>query len=117
MKITSTILKNIYNMLVVCEPFDKWHMPLAAQIKFIVNADPDVMGTYMYDDGEKLEHIITISTARCGFLDTVIRTMAHEMIHMSFYRRKGNKWAQHGKEFRARCHRVGKELGLDPLEL
>ena len=117
MKLTSTILKNIYNMLVACEPFDKWNMPLAAQIKFIVNADPDVMGTYMYDDGEKWEHIITISTARCGFLDTVIRTMAHEMIHMSFYRRKGNKWAQHGKEFRARCHMVGKELGLDPLEL
>jgi predicted SprT family Zn-dependent metalloprotease len=43
--------------------------------------------------------------------------MAHEMIHMSFHRRKGNKWAQHGKEFRARCHLVGKELGLDPLEL
>ena len=117
MKLTSTILKNIYNMLVVCEPFEKWNMPLAAQIRFVVNADPDVMGTYMYDDGEKWEHIITISTARCGFLDTVILTMAHEMIHMSFHRRKGNKWAQHGKEFRARCHLVGKELGLDPLEL
>ena len=82
----------------------------------MVDADPDVMGTYLYDDGEKYEHIITISSARCGFLDTVIRTMAHEMIHMSFYRRKNHKWAQHGKEFRARCH-MCKELGFDPLEL
>ncbi len=45
------------------------------------------------------------------------RTMAHEMIHMSFYKRKGHKWAQHGKEFRTRCLMVGKELGFDPLEL
>ena len=52
MKLTSTILKNIYNMLVVCEPFDKWDMPLAEQIKFIVDYDPDTMGTYLYDDGQ-----------------------------------------------------------------
>ena len=62
MKLTSTILKNIYNMLVVCEPFDKWNMPLAAQIRFVVDADPDVMGTYLYQDDEKWEHIVTIST-------------------------------------------------------
>ena len=47
MKLTSTILKNIYNMLVVCDPFDKWNMPLAEQIKFIVDYDPDTMGTYL----------------------------------------------------------------------
>lgn len=117
MKLTPAILKNIYCMLYCCDPFSKWKLPLPEQIKFVVNSDPDVMGTYLYDDGEKWEHIITISNARCGFLETVIRTMAHEMIHMSFYRRKGSKWAQHGKEFRARCHMVGKELGFDPLEL
>jgi hypothetical protein len=36
---------------------------------------------------------------------------------MSFYRRKGDKWLHHGKEFRSRCYRVGQELGFDPLEL
>ena len=117
MKLTPAILKNIYSMLYCCEPFSKWKLPLPEQVKFVVDSDPDVMGTYLYDDGEKYEHIITISTARCGFLETIIRTMAHECIHMSFYRRRGHKWAQHGKEFRARCHMVGKELGFDPLEL
>lgn len=117
MKLTPAILKNIYCTLYCCEPFSKWKLPLPEQIKFVVNEDQDAMGTYLYDDGEKWEHIITISSARCGWLETVIRTMAHEMIHMSFHRRKGNKWAQHGKEFRSRCFLVGKELGLDPLEL
>ena len=117
MKLTPAILKNIYSMLYCCEPFSKWKLPLPEQVRFIVDADPDTMGTYLYDDGEKWEHIITISSARCGFLETVIKTMAHECIHMSFHRRKNRKWAQHGKEFRERCHKVGKELGFDPLEL
>ena len=112
MKLTPAILKNIYCTLYCCEPFTKWKLPLPEQIKFIVNSDPDVMGTYLYDDGEKWEHIVTISNARCGFLETVIRTMAHEMIHMSFYRRKGSKWTHHGREFRSRCHLVGRELGI-----
>ena len=104
-------------MLYCCEPFSKWKLPLPEQIKFVVDADPDAMGTYLYDDGEKWEHIITISTARCGFLETVIKVMAHECIHMSFYRRKGNKWAHHGADFRKRCYQVGQSLGFDPLEL
>ena len=117
MKLTSTILKNIYNMLVVCEPFDKWHMPLAAQIKFIVNADPDVMGTYMYDDGEKWEHIITISAARNGWLETATRSMAHEMIHASRWNTSTSAWTKHDKTFKYRAKLVADSLGFDPLEL
>jgi hypothetical protein len=116
MKITPKIIENIYAMLYCCEPFSAWGLPLPEEIKFIVNSDPETMGTYLYDDGESHAHTITISDARCGHLDTVIRTMAHEMIHMSFYRRQGYKWAHHGKEFRTRCH-MCKELGFDPLEL
>ena len=118
MKLTSTILKNIYNMLVVCEPFDKWNMPLAEQIKFIVDYDPDTMGTYLYDDGaDKYEHIITISAARNGFLETAIRTMAHEMIHASRWNTSTCAWTKHDKTFRYRAKLVSESLGFDPLEL
>jgi len=118
MKLTSTILKNIYKMLVICEPFDKWDMPLAEQIKFIVDHDPDTMGTFLYDDGaDKYEHVITISAARCGFLDTVIRTMAHEMIHASRWNTSTAAWQKHDKTFRHRAKLVADELGFDPLEL
>ena len=118
MKLTSTILKNIYNMLVVCEPFDKWNMPLAEQIKFIVDYDPDTMGTYLYDDGaDKYEHIITISAARNGFLETTIRTMSHEMIHASRWNTSTCAWTKHDKTFRYRAKLVSESLGFDPLEL
>ena len=117
MNLTSTILKNIYIMLVVCTPFDKWNMPLPEQIRFIVDFDPDVMGTYLYDDGGKHEHIITISAARCGFLETVIRTMAHEMIHASRWETSTCAWQKHDKTFKHRAKMVANELGFDPLEL
>jgi len=43
--------------------------------------------------------------------------LAHECVHMSFYRQKGDKWMSHGKEFRRRCRMVAEEFGFDPLEL
>ena len=115
MKLTPTILKNIYATLYCCEPFTKWKLPLPEEIKFVVDYDPETMGTYMYDDGGDHEHTITISAARCGHLGTVIRVLCHEAIHMS--RHRTNKWTHHDKEFRNRAFRISSELGFDPLEL
>jgi hypothetical protein len=110
MKLTPKIIENIYAMLYCVEPFSSWELPLPEEVKFIVDADPDVMGTYLYDDGETHAHTITISSARCGHLDTVIRTMAHEMIHAS-------RWNTVTHAFRNRAKAVANELGFDPLEL
>jgi predicted SprT family Zn-dependent metalloprotease len=92
-------------------------MPLPEEVDFQVTNDPDIMGTYLYDTGGDYEHTITVSAARCAFMTTILSTMCHEMIHMSFHRQKGDKWLHHGKNFRDRCKRVGNELGLDHLEL
>jgi hypothetical protein len=117
MKISPAIVRNLYSSLYVCYPFSKWNLPLPEECDFQILHDQELMGSYLYCDSDEYEHTITISSARCGHLMTVITTLAHEMVHMSFYRRKGDKWTQHGKEFRQRCHMVGQELGFDPLEL
>ena len=117
MKLTPEILENIYAMLWCCEPFSKWGLPLPEEVRFEVNMDIDAMGTYLYDDGDEHEHIITISAARCGHLDTVIRTMAHEMIHMSRSGTITDAWLKHDATFRRRAHKVSQSLGFDPLEL
>jgi hypothetical protein len=117
MRLTPDILKNLYASLYCCYPFTKWKMPLPEEIKFVVTADPETMGTYLYDTGEDYEHTITVSAARCGQLYTVMTTLAHECVHMSFSKQKGDKWASHGPAFRTRCKMVGHELGFDPLEL
>lgn len=117
MKLNPIILKEIYEMLYMCEPFSKWKLPLADEVKFELIPDDTVMGTYLYDDGEEFEHTIQISQARCGHLDTVIRTMAHEMIHASRHNTITEAWMKHDKTFRRRAHLVSVELGFDPLEL
>ena len=115
MKLTPAILKNLYSAIYCMKPFDRWDMPLPEEINFIVDKDKDVMGSYLYDTGEDFEHTITISSARCGHLDTVIRVLCHECIHMS--RHKTHKWTHHDKEFRNRAFRISSELGFDALEL
>jgi hypothetical protein len=117
MKLTPAILSNLYSAIYCMKPFTDWRsMPLPEEIHFVVNQDAEVMGSYLYDPGnEKYEHIITISSARCGHLDTVIRVLCHECIHMS--RHKTLKWTHHDKEFRSKAHRISSELGFDPLEL
>ena len=115
MKLTPAILKNLYSAIYCMKPFDRWSMPLPEEIDFVVNKDPEVMGTYLYDDGGEHEHTITISAARCGHLSTVIRVLCHECIHMS--RHKTHRWTHHDKEFRRRTKLISDELGFDPLEL
>jgi hypothetical protein len=117
MKLTPTILKNIYAMLYCCEPFSKWKLPLPEEIKFIVDYDPETMGTYCYDEGNEHEHTITISASRCGFLETVIKTIAHEMIHASRSGTVSDAWLKHDASFRRKAHQIGVSCGFDPLEL
>ena len=116
MKLNPINLREIYEMLHTCEPFSKWNLPLADEVKFEVIVDDQVMGTYLYDDGE-YAHTIQISAARCSHLDTVIRTMAHEMIHASRHDTVTDAWLKHDATFRRRAHLISKELGFDPLEL
>ena len=78
MKLTPSILRNLYSAIYCMKPFDRWAMPLPEQIKFLVDDDPETMGTYLYDDGEQFEHVITISQKKCGHLSTVIRVLCHE---------------------------------------
>ena len=118
MRLTPEVVRNLYASLYCCYPFTQWKMPLPEEIEFIVTSDPELMGTYLYDTGDdKYEHTVTISSGRCGHYYTMLTTLAHEMVHMSFHRQKGDKWAHHGKSFRDRCLKVAHELGLDGLEL
>ena len=117
MKLTPTILRNIYAMLYCCEPFSKWKLPLPEEVKFIVDYDPETMGTYCYDEGNEHEHTITISASRCGFLETVIKTIAHEMIHASRSGTVSDAWLKHDASFRRKAHQIGVSCGFDPLEL
>jgi hypothetical protein len=117
MRMTPEAIRHVYASLCCLYPFTKWNMPVPEAIDFQIIPDAEAMGTYLYDDGGDYEHTITISSARCGHYYTMITTLSHEMVHMSFHRVKGDKWLHHGKPFRTRCKLVAQELGFDGLEL
>jgi hypothetical protein len=115
MKITPKILESIYLTLAKCDPFIKWDLPPSELCRFGIVDDHTVMATYEYDDSLAKPHIFSISQARCGHYDTIVRSMAHEMIHCS--RHKSGKWTLHDTTFKRRKTAVGLELGFDPKEL
>jgi hypothetical protein len=114
MKLTPKMLASIYLMLRTLKPFSGWHLPEISLIEFKVTNELDAMGTYFYCDLTE-RHIITISKAKNGHLSTVIRTLAHEMIHCK--RWNTSKWDKHDDTFRRYAAQIANELGFDPLEL
>jgi uncharacterized protein YjaZ len=105
-------LEAMYLMLCQMKPFKSWSLPNTAEINFVVTDEEDAYGTYVYDDDI---HIITISRAKCSHFETILKTLAHEMIHMKRYKNKA--WDQHDVTFRRYAKAVADEFGFDPLEL
>ena len=110
--VTESSLVAIYEMLVRLPPMNKWKLPPSKKIEFRVRKLDNCLGMFEPDP-----HIITISTLKNGHLDTVIRTMAHEIIHLYLYQRNSRVWDQHGKTFTDLTSRVSSRLGFDPKEL
>lgn len=114
MKLTPKGLASIYLMLRTFKPFCGWHLPEISSIEFKVTNELDAMGTYLFCDITE-KHEISISRAKNGHLTTVIRTLAHEMIHLK--RANTSKWDKHDDVFRKLAAQISNELGFDPLEL
>jgi len=109
---SANTLESMYLMLCQMKPFKFWDLPNTAEINFIVNDEEDAYGSYVFDDDV---HIITISRAKCSHFETILKTLAHEMIHMKRYRTKS--WDQHDAVFRRYAKSIADEFGFDPLEL
>ena len=109
---TSKTLESMYLMLCQMKPFKYWNLPDTTCINFVVTNEEDSYGTYVFDDDL---HIITISKAKCSHFETILKTLAHEMIHCKRYKHKD--WDQHDAVFRRYAKQVADEFGFDPLEL
>ena len=102
----------VYELLIQLPPIKSWNLPPSKDIIFSVRHLPDFYGEYEPDP-----HKITISSAKHAHLDTVIRTMAHEMIHLHLFIRKDPLWDKHSKTFLDAAAKVSTTLGFDPKEL
>ena len=113
--VTAESIRGVYVMLSKMMPFKRWAVAPVEQVLFVATNSKEVYGEYTPDDDDF--HIIRISGAKHGHLDTMIKTVAHEMIHMVLYRRRNKEWAEHDATFSAMAEQVCKYLGYDPREL
>jgi len=113
--ITENNIANLYSALILFPIFNEFKFPPATKVDFVIVNDPDLYGQYCPDP----MHTITISTAKCGHLQTVMMTLMHELIHMAIYLEspKSEKYVSHKGRFKQLQKRVALKYGYDPKEL
>jgi hypothetical protein len=77
--LTPEMLAHAYDYLACQKPFNAWNLPPSEDIKFRVIRRRDRFAHYRMEGGE---HYIEVSLHMVGRHDTLISTMAHELVHL-----------------------------------
>lgn len=101
----------MYEFLLQLEPLSSYKLPPSKDVMFFVIADQTCYGEYEPDP-----HVIRLSKRKVGHLDTALKTMAHEMIHLTLYIKNDINWDKHGKSFKDLAYPVAETMGWDRLE-
>lgn len=99
-----------YDALRQMPPFSRWRLPVADDVEFRTPMRYDIFGEHVSDPQNGV-CVITVSIAMNGHLDTVLRTLAHEMGHAAEV--VAGRRMTHGPHFRRRMLAVGASLGWD----
>jgi hypothetical protein len=98
-------------MLRELPPFNKYELPTPSEIEFLVVDDPAMYGQYQPEP-----HCITISSAKQSYLQTLEKTMAHEMVHLILYL-QGKRYELHNKNFYKLTYQIADIYGWEPKDL
>lgn len=99
-------LAAMYDCLRILPPFSEWKLPESDAVEFRTPA--------INDFGEFREpNIITVSSARHAHFDTIMQTLAHEMIHLQQHITKTENKYQHNADFKRKAKRVASNFGWD----
>jgi hypothetical protein len=116
-QLSQDILRAAYAYLAETEPFVGWHLPDAEDVKFTVTQSLRVHGeTHTCVVGpEKFEFKIDISAIKHQHTQSLMLTMAHEMVHVHQRHNCINLTPRaHGKDFRVLAAEVCAVHGFDP---
>jgi hypothetical protein len=114
--LTPETIEAQYEALRTTKPFSAWGLSDPDDLEFCVLATRDRLGHFR---GAKTgHHEIGISMRRVGTLDTLIRVLAHEMIHL-YQELTGTTTGktEHNAEFRRIAAEVARHHCFDPKEL
>lgn len=113
--LTPEMLASAYDYLRLSPPFRSWKLPPAIIVKFKVSQRSSEFGRYQWD-GER--HTISMSTKSIGQTETLLRYLAHEMIHLHLeatgQESKRGGINIHNAAFKRYAARVCKVHGFDP---
>jgi len=113
LRLTPEMLAAAYEFLRVSAPFRAWSLPHADDVEFHVIAARDRRGHYCR--GESAPHRIAVSAANVGHSETLLRTIAHEMLHLHQNERgTETSRAEHNVEFHRLARIVCLHHGFDP---
>lgn len=109
--ITPDIVKATYLYLLNFPPFNRWKMLAAEDLTFLVVA---YTGEYAQFHPERKE--IRVSSANVAKQHTLLKKMAHEMIHVHEF--AANKYSvKHDTQFFIRCRgMVCRHFDFDPAD-
>lgn len=110
LQITPERLGMVYDMLRAFPPFCRWKLPPASEVKFHV-LKTDKWQADWWIEGDR--HHIRLSEKKHGHLESLIETMAHEMIHVRQKVNKTETKGDHNAEFKRLSQIVCKALGFD----
>jgi hypothetical protein len=111
LRLTPDILRACYAFVSECPPFDKWNLPDASDITFKVTRDPTAYGHYQQIG---CDHIIAVSSRTVGHTITLVKTIAHELVHL--HQSLHGLDTEHDAAFKKWGDLVCKIHGFDPNE-
>lgn len=113
MHLTPTMLEAAYEYLKTTPPFRRWKLPSADHVEFRVTRDQNVLGYYQPHDKDG-RHIVGISAAKIDRTETLMETMAHEMVHLRQHLTRSASNGGHNVEFQRIGAQVCKQHGFNP---
>jgi hypothetical protein len=112
MKLDDKTLKAIYEMLVTTHTLRDVGLPPSSEVDFeLLDMDQDCMASYTPDPD-----VIGVCPQRHRFLTSVIKSMLHEIIHMTNHL-YGKSYLRHDKHFKELRKHIADELGFDENEI
>ena len=105
LKLTAEMLAFAYDYLACQPPYDKFNMPPSEDVRFLVIRQADRYAHYQMVDGV---HTIAVSAKFVGRHETLLSTMAHEMIHLHCVAAGIRMRNPHGKAFQKLADEVCK---------
>ena len=114
LRLTADTLRAAYEYLITTPPFDDWNLPEGDDVVFKVVRSPRYFGRYMRD--HRSRHLIEVSSRLVGWTQTLLKTVAHEMIHLHQGHAGMESDAQHNAAFWALADEVCRIHGFDPKE-